>query len=231
LRLGLLAGAVVIVFSVIMWNRPSPPPMSEQEELDFEAEHGVPVRASGSIVLARWGFGLIMLILSIAFGSFVISYFYLRIENPAWPPLDVDRPSLAVGGAVVVLIVIAAFAAIWGRRSLLQGRTARLAGGLGVACAAGLAASAVLVWELANLTFGSSDHSYGSIFYAFAGFAVLVMFIAFVVSAMTLYYAVRGHFTARRFSPVDNAVRMWTGSAIITIGSILVLYGAPYLTT
>ncbi|MEJ7800724.1 MAG: cbb3-type cytochrome c oxidase subunit I [Ilumatobacter sp.] len=231
LRLGLLAGAVVIVFSVIMWNRPSPPPMSEQEELDFEAEHGVPVRASGSIVLARWGFGLIMLILSIAFGSFVLSYFYLRIENPAWPPLDVDRPSLAVGGAVVVLIVIAAFAAIWGRRSLLQGRTARLAGGLGVACAAGLAASGVLVRELANLTFGSSDHSYGSIFHAFAGFAILVMFIAFVVSAMTLYYAVRGHFTARRFSPVDNAVRMWTGSAIITIGSILVLYGAPYLTT
>ncbi len=230
-RPGLAAGVAVIVFSVIMWNRPEPPPMTEQEEIDFETEHGVPVRASGSIVMARWGFGLGMLLLSIAFGSFVLSYFYLRIENPIWPPVGVTKPNVLVGFAIGALVVVAAASATRARSALLGGRPERLTAGLAGATVAGLSAGLLLAWELLHLTFGSSDHSYGSIFHAFAGYVVIVVFIAFVVSTMTLHGSWQGRFTSRRFSPVDNAVRMWTGAAVLTIGSTLVLYGAPYLAT
>ncbi|WP_420452660.1 cbb3-type cytochrome c oxidase subunit I [Ilumatobacter sp.] len=231
LRLGALAGAITIVVSVIMWNRPEPPPMTEQEEIDFESETGVPVRASGSIVMARWGFGIALLFASIAFGSFVLSYFYLRIENPVWPPAGVERPSVLVALSVVALMVAASGAALAGRRALLDERGGGLVTGLAVATVAGIAAGAVLVLDLLGLGFGSTDHSYGSIFHTFAGFALLMVFVAVVLSTMTLYDAARGRFTQRRFSPVDNAVRTWLGATLMTAGTVAVLYASPYLTT
>jgi cytochrome c oxidase subunit I+III len=227
-RLGAVAGAAVITFAVIMWTRPSQPAMTEQEELDFEAEHGVPVRASGSIVIARWALGIALLFLSIAFGSFVLAYFYLRIENPVWPPTGVADPSIPTAVIVVALIVAAALSAAYGRRALLAGRRGIVAG-LAAAGVAGVAAGGVLASDLWTLSFGSSDHSYGSIFHALAGFALVVLFIAFVMSATTLYDAIRGQFTPRRFSAVDNTVRMWIGASVIITGAILVLYASPYL--
>src|SRR5690606_33558133 len=98
------------VFAVLMWNRPRPAPMTEAEEVAFEQEHGVPVRASGSLVVARWGTAIAGMFGTIVFGSFALGYFYLRLENDEWPPPGFDRPSLvvaALAGAAYAVVPIA----------------------------------------------------------------------------------------------------------------------------
>ena len=46
------------------------------------ASHGVPVNAGGSVVVARWAMSIFILVIGIAFGSLLLSYFYLRLQNP-----------------------------------------------------------------------------------------------------------------------------------------------------
>ena len=231
LRVGALVSAAVVVGAALMWNRPSEPPMTDEEEVEFETEHGVPVRASGSLVVARWGMGIAILFLSIAFSSFLLSYFYLRIENPVWPPAGVEDPSTSVAVTVGVLYV-AGVATMWlARRRLLAGDQRGLRVGLVGATVLLLAGGGVLVRDLATTPFASSDHSYASIFHTLGGYVVVVTFIALVMSISTFVYAIRGHYSARRFSPVDNITRFWIATGVIAVVSIVVLYGAPVLTS
>lgn len=113
LRWGAAVGAATIVIGVIGWNWPVEPPMSIDEEDAFEREHGVAVNAGGSVVVAAWGMGIAMLFLSIAFASLVLSYFYLRLENPVWPPPGVAEPGL-LRPAAAALLVLAGAAAMRG---------------------------------------------------------------------------------------------------------------------
>ncbi len=231
LRLGALLGAAIVVGAVLMWNRPSPAPMTEAEELEFEREHGVPVRASGSLVVARWGMALAILFLSIAFGSFVLSYFYLRLENPVWPPAGVERPDIWIGAIIVALFAVAVAAVQAGRRGILADDRERLLGGLGAGITCGAAAVALLVTDLVQADFGAADHAYGSIFHTLGGFAIVVTCCALVMSAATFVYGARGEYSAHRFSPIDNVARFWVATGAIAALTIAVLYGSPYLTS
>jgi cytochrome c oxidase subunit I+III len=230
LRLGALGGALVIVFAAVMWNRPDDPPMTREEEAAFEAEHGVPVRASGSLVIPRWGMGIAILFLSIAFGAFLLSYFYLRLENPQWPPPGAGRPSLVFGGLCTALVLAATFSVFAARRAVQSDDIRGLSTGLGATVALGLGGVAVLVVDLAGLDFGPRDHAYGSIFFTMAGFVILVAFMALVMAVFTLVYALRGHYNAYRLSPVDNTARFWGATAVLWTIAAGVLYATPYLT-
>ncbi|NNE13182.1 MAG: hypothetical protein HKN41_13160, partial [Ilumatobacter sp.] len=77
----------------------------------------------------------------------------------------------------------------------------------------------------------SSDHAYGSIVHTLGGYVVVVTFIALVMTVATLVYAVKGHYSARRYSPVDNVTRFWIATATIATIALVVLYGAPVLTS
>jgi cytochrome c oxidase subunit I+III len=115
LRWGILVGALVITAAVIAWNWPEEPPMTAEEEAAFEREHHVPVNAGGSVVVSTWGMGLMILFAGIAFATLLLSYFYLRLENPVWPPAGIAEPGLAqaiVGAALVVVSGGAIYAAL-----------------------------------------------------------------------------------------------------------------------
>ena len=230
LRLGAVASALVVVGAAIMWNRPEETPMDPEEELDFEAQHGVPVRAFGSLVVPRWGMGIAILFTTIMFASFMLSYFYLRIENPEWLPPGVGRPSLAVAAISTVAIVAAATRMYGSLRAIRSGDTNGLNAGLGTGVVLGIVGVAVLVYDLVGLDFGSTDHSYGSIFHTFAGFVVAITAIALIMAVSQLVYAVRGHYSAHRWSPIDNTNRFWAATAVIWTISIGTLYVTPYLT-
>lgn len=230
LRVGALVSAVIVIGAAIMWNRPEPAEMTDEEELAFEHEHGVPVRAGGSLVVPRWGTGIMLLIVGIAFSSMLLAYFYLRIENPVWPPAGVADPSIwlaVVDGAVFAAapIVMAA-----GRRSLLRGDQRALVRAMVIGLATLVTAGALLTYDLATLEFGASEHAYGSIFHTLGGFVVGLTFVSVVMGVVTLVNAVRGRFSSRRYSWVDNLTRFWIGTSVIAVIGLAVLYGTPWLT-
>ena len=230
LRVGALVSALVIVGAVIMWNRPEAPAMSREEEEEFEAEHDVPVRAWGSLVVPRWGMGLAILFFAIAFGSFLLSYFYLRLENPRWPPRGVALPTIWVAVVAIALVVAGSVGVWFARRAIREDDQRGLAIGLGSSVALGVGGIAVLASDIAGLEFSSMDHAYGSIFHTMAGFALVVTAIAVIMSASVLVYGLQGHYNARRLSPIDNVTRFWIATGVMWSIAIAVLYGAPYVT-
>jgi cytochrome c oxidase subunit I+III len=222
---------LVVAAAAVMWNRPDEPPMTVEEELEFEREHGVPVRARGSLVIPRWGMGLLILFFAIAFGSFLLSYFYLRLENPAWPPPGTDRPVLWVCGVVVALVLAATMSVVRGLRAIRDDddRTGLVTGLVG-ATLLGSAGAIVFGWDMVRYDFTPQDHAYGSIFFTLAGFALLLLVISLVMAVTTTVYGVRGHYNGHRYSPVDNVSRFWIATAAMWTVAVGVLYLTPYLT-
>ena len=230
LRWGIAVGAAIVTAAVIAWNWPQEAPMTVEEEAAFEAEHGVPVNAGGSVVVAAWGTALVILVVAVAFSALLLSYFYLRLENPQWPPPGIADPG--VGRTILAAGLVVASGAVV-RAALRRLRTADQRGfiaALAVAFALAGGGAVVQLLDIAGLGFGWTDHAYGSIFMLLAGFVVMVAVAALIVAALTLYWAVRGQYTARRHANVANVTRFWAAMVVMWVVGFGTLYLGPHLT-
>jgi cytochrome c oxidase subunit I+III len=230
LRWGIAVGAAIVTAAVIAWNWPQEAPMTVEEEAAFEAEHGVPVNAGGSVVVAAWGTALVILVVAVAFSALLLSYFYLRLENPQWPPPGIADPG--VGRTILAAGLVVASGAVV-RAALRRLRAADQRGfiaALAVAFALAGGGAVVQLLDIAGLGFGWTDHAYGSIFMLLAGFVVMVAVAALIVAALTLYWAVRGQYTARRHANVANVTRFWAAMVVMWVVGFGTLYLGPHLT-
>ena len=230
LRWGLAVGAAIVTAAVIAWNWPQEAPMTVEEENAFEAEHGVPVNAGGSVIVAAWGTALVILVVAIAFAGLLLSYFYLRLENPQWPPPGIADPGVGRGILAAALVVASGVAV---RAALRRVRAADQRGFIAALVAALALAgggAVVQVLDLAGLDFGWTDHAYGSIYFLLAGFVVMVAAAALIVVALTLYWAIGGQYTARRHANVANITRFWAAMVVIWVVGFATLYLGPHPT-
>ncbi|MBY5164373.1 cbb3-type cytochrome c oxidase subunit I [Salsipaludibacter albus] len=230
LRWGAAIGLVIAIVAIIGWNWPQPAPMTEEEEAAFEHETGVPVNASGSVVVAAWGMGLIILFVSIAFATLLLSYFYLRLENTVWPPSGIADPGLGMAALGVGLVLASVGAVTLGVTRLRRGDRTGWLGGL--VAGIGLAIGAIVVQAADLLGSGPSGTAtaYGSIVTTLTGFLVTVLAAAVVMLLLVLFWAIRGLYTERRHAPIANVVRFHVAAAVIWVLGVVTLYGGPYLT-
>jgi len=230
LRWGIALGALVVVAAVIAWNWPQDPPMTVEDEDAFEREHHVPVNAAGSVVVATWGMSLAILFFGIAFASLLLSYFYLRLENPTWPPSSVAEPALTralIAAALVVASGAAIHAALRRLRAADDSGFVRALIGALVLAGGG---AAIQIIDLAQLDFGWTNHAYGSIFFTLAGFVLVVALGTLIMGTMTAFWAIQGLYSARRYAPIANITRAWTAAVVVWVIGFATLYLGPYLT-
>ena len=230
LRWGAAVGAVVVVVSVVGWNWPDPAPMTEEEEADFEHDTGVPVNAAGSVVVAAWGMGLAILFVAIAFATMLLAYFYLRLENPVWPPPGIAEPGL-VGGAVAAVLMVAGGVAIGRALARLRDDDRRgFLGGLAATLVLTGAAAVVGFRDVASMGISGNAHAYGSVVHTLTGFVLVITAAAFIMVAMTTYWAWHGEYTRRRYAPVLNVVRFHVAAVVVWLVGFGTIYLGPYLT-
>jgi cytochrome c oxidase subunit I+III len=230
IRWGAAVGAVIIIASVIAWNWPQPPPMTADEEEEFEREYGVPVNAHGSVIVARSGTLLAILFVAVAFSALLLSYFYLRLENPQWPAAGVSDPPLGQASVSAALVVASAAGVPFAHRQIAQGDMRGFRFGLVAALALATGGVAVQVVDLVQLDVGWTAHAYGSIFYTLAGFVLVVATAALIMLAMVVFWASRGTYTYRRYAPIANVARFWVAMAVIWVIGFATLYLGPALT-
>ena len=188
------------------------------------------MRTDGGRTLAAWGMGMAILVATIAFSTLLLSYFYLRVESPQWPPAGVDDPALWRGVAAAVAVVAAAIALGWARRSIGRGSTRRLSIGVLAGGALTAAGGLIQVADLRTLDFSAQDHAYGSIVYVVAGAMVALALVGCVIDGVVLSAAVRGHFTPRRHAAIINAHRYAMVLAGLWAIGAATLYLTPRLT-
>jgi cytochrome c oxidase subunit I+III len=230
LRWAIGAGALILTVAVIAWNWPVEPPMTEEDEAAFEREHHVAVNAGGSVVVASWAMGLGILFVAIAFASLLLSYFYLRLENPVWPPQGFAEPPL--GGMLLAAgLVVAGAAAMGGAlRRVKAADQAGFIGALVASLALGGGGFVLQFRELVRLDFAWTTHAYGSIFYTLAGFAFVVAAASLIMGASALYWGLRGLYTARRHAAVANIARFQAAAVVVWLIGFATLYLGPRLT-
>ncbi len=229
LRLGALAGLIVVAVAVVGWNWPDPLEVSDDEADAFEQRHGIPLRTHGSPIISRWGLGLAVTFLSVALGSFLLSYFYLRLENEIWPPPGIESPALGWGAMAAIAMLAAATTA----RLALDRAQHGAIDGMRAAIAATLAFVSVAVYSLwqpiGEVADVADEHAYGSIVVALGGFLVSIAVAGIVMGAMTLWWSWRLGFSARHHNPVVtwwrytiSLVTMWAaGGGAIFLGPVL----------
>jgi cytochrome c oxidase subunit I+III len=229
LRWGALVGALVVIGAVVRWNWPQPAPMTPDDEEAFEREYGVPVNAHGSVIVARTGTLLAILFAVVAFGSLLLSYFYLRLENPQWPPVGVPDPPLGSALLAAALVVASGAAAALAQRRIDGGDRNGFLAGLVAALVLVVLGIAVQVADLAEREVGWTENAYGSIFHTLAGFVLFLAGAAVIMMAMVVYWSARGVYTPRRHAPIANVVRFWTAMVAMWVIGFGTLYGAPVL--
>ena len=226
-----IAGAaLVVIVGAIGWNWPHEPPMTVEEEDAFEREHGVAVNAGGSVVVATWGMGLGILFVGIAFGSLLLSYFYLRLVNPLWPPPGISEPGVAPAILAAAVLVLSGRVVYGALRRVRAGDQTGFIVALIVAVVLAVGGAAIQIRDLTKLEFGWTTHAYGSIFFTLAGFLSVLLLAGTIMLAMTLYWAIRGQYNQRRHATVANIARFWTAAVAFWVGGFSTLYFGPYLT-
>ena len=229
-NLAVLALSVVIIIgSVVLWNRPEPVPTAQAEEDEFERVHGVPVRTDGGRTLATWGMGLSMLVAAVAFSTLLLSYLYLRVENAEWPPQGVDVPGMTVAALATIGILASTGAMARAHGAVRRGAQTELVSGLAAGGVLTLVGGGLLLYDLTRIEVTAQDHAYGSIFYVLAGFLLAVALIALVIDAVVLGAAWKGRFSPRRHAAVTNAVRYWSAMTAMWLVGIVTLYLVPRL--
>ncbi len=230
LRWGAAIGLVITVIAIIAWNWPQPAPMTEEEEADFERDTGVAVNAGGSVVVAAWGMGLVILFVGVAFAALLLAYFYLRLENPVWPPPGMTEPSLLGGLFAAALMLGSGGAMAWALARLRAGERGGFVTGLSATLALVVAAVVAQVLDLSRMGITGSAHAYGSVFWTLAGFVFVISTSAVIMIAITIFWALRGLYTERRYAPVVNIVRFHAAAVTIWVIGFGTLYLGPYLT-
>jgi cytochrome c oxidase subunit I+III len=222
------AGVLVTVIGVIAWNWPTQAPISEEEEEAFEREHGIPVRTSGSRAVAKGGMLLTILLIWIALGCFLFSYFYLRLENTVWPLGNIPLPNWPLAVISAVLLLLSGGATYWAVGSIRAGKQHHLRLGLAAAFILGVLALGVQLFDYSQLNFDWQINAYGSLFYTLGGFAFVVFIGGLIMSAITQFWSWQGQYTARRHSTVENVSLYWYAMIAAWVVIFATLYGAPY---
>jgi cytochrome c oxidase subunit I+III len=227
-RMVIAVGALIALIGVIAWNWPTQAPITEEEEAAFEQEHGVPVRTSGSRAVARGGMLLLILILSTALACFLLSYFYIRLENGAWPLDNIPLPALPLALASSVSLILSGGTMYWALSSIRVGRQGRLSLGLLISFILGAAALGIQLFDYSQLTFDWQTNAYGSLFYTLGSFAFLVLLGALIMNGLAQFWTWRGQYTKRRHATLENITLFWGFMIINWLIIFVTLYVVPY---
>jgi cytochrome c oxidase subunit I+III len=225
-----LVGALILLGAIVAWHWPERWEGDPDEEAQFADEHGVLVRTHGSRAVARGGMLLSILIYLIALATMVFSYFYIRLENPAWPPETVPRPEGLFPIISSILLILAGAVMRLAHGRLMAGETGRLRARLAAALALGLAAAAVQIYALTRLGYGWTFNAYASVFYLLAGYMIGMLIVGLVMAALVLFWATRGYYTPQRFVGVEVTALFWYALALGWLVTMAVLYLTPVLT-
>lgn len=144
----------------------------EQEEAAFYHEAGLNTTWTGTRLLIG--------VVTSGLGGFVFAFFYLRSLNShgLWYPSGAyaTKPSVGIGTAIMVLVVVSALVATAGLQQIKAGKRGTWLMAATVALVLGVAGAAVQIYQLTSLSFQPGGSGFASVFVgASPVFAALVL--------------------------------------------------------
>jgi cytochrome c oxidase subunit I+III len=145
----------------------------------------------------------------------------------AWPPPDAREPNLLLA-ALATLVLAPAAPALWfAERGIRRGRQADLRVGLAISFVSGL--TFIVLAAAEALTLGHPDTAYASAVLVLLGFALIVVAIGLVMTAVVQIQAWLGYFTRLRYLAIQNLSLYWSFSAVTWLVVLVTVYVSPRL--
>jgi cytochrome c oxidase subunit III len=173
-----------------------------------------------------------MLILLVAetmlFTGLLGGYLVLRYSVPMWPPAGEPLLPVGVGATNLVLLAAASFGIHHALRTARRAGGPKVARGITVSLAAGIAFLAVLGMEWSRLHARglslSSGGTYGALFYTLTGCHGLHVLAVTIWSAALLPAALRDRYYPARHHPVEMAGMFWHFVTLAWLVLFVILY-------
>lgn len=144
--------------------------------------------------LAWWGMIITIATESMIFVGLLASYGFLRASSRTWPPPGVPLPEIPKTAVFSALLIFSSIPVWWAERGIKRGNVTQLRIGFAVAWLMAAAFVGNSIKDFIDLSFGWSDHAYGSIFYATVG-----LHLAHVIVALILGLGVQTKAWANRY--------------------------------
>lgn len=174
---------------------------------------------------------MVMLLAFLAVGAaaLLFSYFHLLINADRWPPEGVDPPRFVAAAGAAVAMAAGALAIYAGVAQGVRGRRQRLKFGLAAGFLLGGGAMAVILRDLTELPFTAQTHVYGSLFFALAGYSVVLMLTGLAMLAAVQLWVWLGFFGPGENLALANVSLYWAFVAASWLPVFAALYLAPYV--
>jgi cytochrome c oxidase subunit III len=190
---------------------------------------GLPTLVSGRSATVWWGMVMLLAIETAVFGTLIVSYFYLRLAEPVWPPAGVSPPDLGLATVNTVVLVASSAFMRYGDQGLFHGSVRKLLVGLTGALVLATVFLVLKVVEYSDVPYRWDDHAYGSIVWLTVGFHTTHVISLVLKTLVIAALAVRGYFDEHRYLGVEVNGLYWHFVVIVWLPLYFVLYWAPRL--
>jgi cytochrome c oxidase subunit I+III len=217
------AGVAVSAVALVGWHWPLRSHGRALRELGTEARAGaLPLATMGPLSNGWWGMMVFLLVMAVALGCLLASYFFLGRAESMWPPAAPDAGLASTATGVMLGVAVAAYLI---GRGVRRDRTGLRWAGLAMALA--LAPLAIRMswvgWHALELRPETS--AYASIFLSLLGFEWLMAGVFVVLLAFALAWVL-----AAPADPRGRGVALLGEAAgYFLAGSWLVVYAVLYL--
>lgn len=140
--------------------------------IELRSDHLLPPQWKPSQEVGWWGMVLVCLTEASLFAYFIVSYFYLDVKNPAWPPAGTEDPSLKLPLIMTAVLLSSSGVLLFAEKRREHGSRGVYRAATMVTVLLGLAFLALQVKEYSDKLhrFTPQSNAYASVFYTITSF-------------------------------------------------------------
>lgn len=232
-------GLLGLMISLCLWLHPRERVWRVLRDSQLPDETGLTVTSNGNVAVGWWGMIGLLVIVASGFAALYYSYFYIRLFSPQWPPDDIARPSLWMGAASLVVVILAGLvvqpvipSASQPITNVIQtqsrGRTALL---LGLSLSTAVAYVGMIIYQWVLVDFTHQTNAYGSLFFVLTGGTGLMVALggAINLSGLVRLRRIAEEHLHEMTLQLQITRLYWGGMTVIACLTFVTVYLSPYL--
>ncbi|WAJ71669.1 cytochrome c oxidase subunit 3 [Catenovulum adriaticum] len=174
-----------------------------------------------------WGIiGLILIELSVV-SAFTVTYLYLYMQHPQWPPNDIELPPLLIPTWSMILMLLSCVTMYLAGKSVEKSQPK----GFVIYTFASVFMALLVLWirwgQFDNFSMSWNEHVYGSLLWTISGFHFIHIVSAAIGTAAIGFFGVAGFYTKQRQIGVVVDTMYWNFVALAWLPFYFVLYYFP----
>ena len=189
----------------------------------------LPVYVRGPKSVVWWGMIGLLAIEIVVFSGLIAMYFWLRLQNPSWPPEGIATKGLLIPTINTLVLIASAAAMVTAKRAIERGDQRVLKLGQMVALSLGAVFLVLKVVEYSGYDYDWTTHAYGSVTWTMTGVHTAHVISVLTKGLVVLAMSLRGMFRADRHLAFEVSTLYWVFVVVIWLPLYFTMYISPRL--